>query len=91
MDTRYITRLEDGRIAYTWINGEDPDGLKLNQALFELSRTTDMITEFDSEIHTVEAIAAGLEGHRPLAVIGICSAADIPSDNYFRDAWDWED
>jgi len=91
MDNTFITRLEDGRIAYTWINGEDPDGLRLNKILFELSRTTDMTTHFNPEIHTVEAIASGLEGHRPLAVIGTCTSADIPSDNYFRDAWDWED
>ena len=92
MDTRFITSLENGGIAYTWVKGEDLDGLKLNKALFHLSRTTDMTTHFDPEIHTVEAIAAGLgEGFRPLSVIGTCSSADIPSDIYFRDAWDWED
>jgi len=91
MAKRYITKNIDDTIAITEFLVVDVDGLKLTKTLFELSRTTDMTTHFDPEIHTREAIAAGLEGHRPLEIIGECEDTDLPSDRYFRDAWEWED
>ena len=36
-------------------------------------------------------IAAGLDGHRALALLAECEDTDLPSDRYFRDAWEWED
>ena len=91
MTKRFLTVTADGVLAITEIAGEDPDGIKLVKTLFELSRTTDKHTHFDPEIHTREAIAAGLEGHRALALTGECEDTDLPSDYAFRDAWEWED
>jgi hypothetical protein len=61
------------------------------KSLFELSRTTDLETHFDASVHTLEAIDAGLEGHRPLAFLDEVEDTDLPSDRYFRNAWEWED
>jgi len=91
MAKRYITTNVDGTIAITEIIGSDVDGAKLMKTLFELSRTTDMTTPFDPIIHTRETIATGLEGHRPLALTAECEDTDLPSDHFFRNAWEWED
>ena len=91
MAKRYITIGANGGVAVTEIIGDDADGTKLTKVLFELSRTTDMTTHFNPEIHTREAIAAGLEGHRALALTAECEDSDLPSDRYFRNAWEWED
>ena len=91
MGKRYITIGANGGVAVTEIIGDDADGTKLTKVLFELSRTTDMTTHFNPEIHTREAIAAGLEGHRALALTAECEDSDLPSDRYFRNAWEWED
>lgn len=91
MAKRYITLHVDGTLAITEIPGDDADGEKLTKTLFELSRTTDSTTHFDPLVHTREAIAAGIEGHRPLALLGECEHTDIPADRYFRGAWEWED
>jgi hypothetical protein len=91
MAKRYITIGANGGVAVTEIIGDDADGTKLTKVLFELSRTTDMTTHFNPEIHTREAIAAGLEGHRALALTAECEDSDLPSDRYFRDAWEWSD
>ena len=91
MTKRYITSNEDGTISITAIVGLDDDGLKLIKTLFELSRTTDTNTHFDPAIHTIETIAAGIDGHRPLELIVECEYTDLPSDRYFRTAWEWED
>ena len=91
MAKRYITRNEDNTIIITTIVGNDADGAKMTKMLFELSRTTDMTIHFDSEVHTREVIAAGLDGHRPLSLLAECEDTDLPSDRYFRDAWEWED
>mgnify|MGYP003662429434 CR=1 FL=1 len=91
MTKRYLTTSADNSLAITMVNGDDPDGNKLTKALFELSRTTDRTTHFDPEIHTREAIASGLEGHRPLSLLGECEDTDLPADRYFRDAWEWEE
>ena len=90
MSKRYITLSEDGDVLVTHIADDDADGNKLTKTLFELSRTTDKTSHFDPAVHTREAIAAGLPGHRPLALSGECEDTDLP-DRYFRDAWTWSD
>ena len=87
----YITVPDDGIVTIIRISSADPSGEKLAKTLFELSRTTDMTMHFDPEIHTLEAIEAGLDGHRPLALTAEVDEADIPTDQYFRDAWTWEE
>ena len=91
MTKRYITTQADGRLAIISVTGDDADGRKLTKTLFELSRTTDKNGHFDVEIHTRAAIAAGLDGHRALALLAECEDTDLPSDRYFRDAWTWEE
>ena len=63
----------------------------LTKTLFELSRTTDMTTHFNPAVHTREAIAAGIAGHRALTIVGECDDTDLPTDRYFRNAWEWSD
>lgn len=65
----------------------------LAKNLFELSRTTDMTTHFNSTVHTLDAIAAGLPGHKPLSYLSCCECdrADLPQDRYFREAWEDRD
>ena len=91
MSKRYVTPNADGGIAITEIVGVDPDGARLTKVLFELSRTSDMTTHFDPAVHTREAIAAGISGHRALALTAECEDTDLPTDQYFRNAWEWED
>jgi len=91
MAKRYLTIAADGGLSITEIAGEDADGNKLTKTLFELSRTTDTTTHFDPAIHTREAIAAGIEGHRALALLAECEDTDLPTDRYFRNAWEWSD
>ena len=91
MAKRYLTLAEDGGLSITQIIGDDSDGNKLTKALFELSRTTDLETHFDPAVHTRDAIAAGISGHRALALLAECEDTDLPSDRYFRDAWEWSD
>ena len=91
MSKRYITTQADGKLSIISVTGDDADGRKLTKTLFELSRTTDKNGHFDVETHTREAIAAGIEGHRPLSILAECEDTDLPTDRYFRDAWEWED
>ena len=91
MAKRYITIGADGIVAVTSIIGDDADGNKLTKTLFELSRTSDLTTHFDPAVHTREAIAAGISGHRALALTTECEDSDLPADRYFRDAWEWSD
>ena len=91
MAKRYLTIAADGGLSITEIAGEDADGNKLTKTLFELSRTTDLTTKFDPAVHTREAIAAGISGHRALALAGECEDTDLPTDRYFRNAWEWEE
>jgi prophage tail gpP-like protein len=91
MAHRYITTNADGTIAITGIAHDDPDGVMLTKTLFELSRTTDRTTHFDPAVHTLVAIAAGISGHRALALTAECEDTDLPSDRYFRNAWEWSD
>jgi hypothetical protein len=89
MAKRYVTAGADGTIAITTLADDDLDGSKLTKTLFELSRTTDLTTHFDPAVHTREAIAAGISGHRTLALAGECEDTDLPTDRYFRNAWEW--
>jgi hypothetical protein len=91
MAKRFLTTSADDILAITTIVGTDADGSKLTKTLFEMSRTTDTTTHFDSAVHTREAIAAGISGHRALALIGECEDSDLPTDRYFRNAWEWSD
>ncbi len=91
MAKRYLTTSTDDGLAIVEIAGDDADGNKLTKTLFELSRTSDLTTHFDPAIHTREAIAAGISGHRALALTAECEDSDLPSDRYFRNAWEWED
>ena len=91
MSKRYLTVAADGRLSITQTVGDDPDGLKITKALFELSRTTDMAGHFDPAVHTRAVIAAGISGHRALALAGECEDTDLPTDRYFRNAWEWSD
>ena len=91
MAKRYLTVAADGRLSITQTVGDDPDGLKITKALFELSRTTDMTSHFDPAVHTREVSAAGISGHRALALVGECEDTDLPTDRYFRNAWEWSD
>ena len=91
MAKRYLTLAADGTLAITSISGDDADGSKLTKTLFELSRTTDMTTHFDPAVHTRDAIAAGISGHRALTLTAECEDSDLPTDRYFRNAWEWSD
>ena len=91
MAKRYLTLAADGGLSITEIARTDDDGSKLTKSLFELSRTSDLTTHFDPAVHTREAIAAGITGHRALALTGECEDTDLPSDRYFRNAWEWSD
>ena len=91
MAKRYLTLAADGGLSVTEISGDDADGSKLTKTLFEISRTSDMTTHFDPAVHTREAIAAGISGHRALALAGECEDTDLPTDRYFRNAWEWSD
>ena len=91
MAKRFLTLDADGGLSITEISGTDADGSKLTKTLFEMSRTSDTTTHFDAAVHTREAIAAGISGHRALALTGECEDSDLPSDRYFSDAWEWSD
>jgi len=91
MSKRYLTVDSDNILVITQIVGDDANGNKLTKTLFELSRTTDREGHFDPSVHTREAIAAGLNGHRPLSLLGECEDTDLPTDRYFRNAWEWEE
>ena len=93
MSNRYLTLNSDGGLSITQlaeIPGTDIEA-RLTKNLFEISRTTDTDTHFDPAIHTREAIAAGISGHRALALLAECEDTDLPSDRYFRNAWEWSD
>ena len=94
MSKRYLTINADGGLSITQlaeIPGVDDAFRRVTKNLFEISRTTDTDTHFDPDIHTREAIAAGISGHRALALLAECEDTDLPSDRYFRDAWEWSD
>jgi len=91
MAKRYLTISAEDTLCITEIIGDDADGNKLTKTLFELSRTSDLTTPFDPAVHTRDAIAAGIAGHRAMALIGECEDTDLPTDTYFRNAWEWSD
>ena len=51
-----------------------PNSTNIAKTMFELSRTTDMTTHFDPDVHTLAAIAAGLSGHVALACREVAEA-----------------
>jgi len=89
MSKRFITTNADGTIAVTAFKESDPDDTAVAKTLFELSRTTDMTTPFNPAVHTLADIAAGIAGHRALALTAECEDTDLPTDRYFRNAWEW--
>ena len=89
MKTLYITDQEEGGITILTLVDDDEAGLALAQNLYELSRTTDLVSRFDPVIHTSKAIAAGINGHRPQILLGRCTEADLPDSRTYRDAWRW--
>jgi len=91
MATLYVIKQADDSLSIIQIVGDDPDGLKLTKTLFEHSRTTDKNTHFDPAVHTREAIAAGISGHRALSLTAEIDDSDLPTDRTFRDAWEWVD
>ena len=88
---RYLTIDASGGLSVTVIDGDDADGRKLTKTLFEISRTTDLTTKFDPAVHTRDAIAAGISGHRALSLTAEVEDSDIPNDRTFRNAWEWVD
>ena len=92
MSKRYLHLAADGGLSVTQLpnDGREADWW-MAKVLFEASRTTDMETSFNFDVHTLAAIAAGLDGHRPLAVLAEIEFSDLPSDRYFRGAWEWSD
>ena len=93
MSKRYLALNADGSLSITQLTeipGSDVDD-RVTKNLFEISRTTDTETHFDPAIHTREAIAAGISGHRALALTAECEDTDLPTDRYFRNAWEWSD
>ena len=91
MSIRYITEEPDGNVLITQMIGDDATGERLTRSLFELSRTSDLTTPFDSAVHSRSQIARGLPGHRPLVLLGSCEQEALPADRYFRNAWKWSD
>ncbi len=89
---RYLHLSADGNLVVTAIpdDGRGSDWW-MSKILFEGSRTTDTTTPFDPAIHTLAAIAAGLDGHRASSLLAEIEFEDLPSDRYFRNAWEWSD
>ena len=90
MAKRYLTLAVDGSLSITTIAGDDPNGSKLTKSLFEMSRTSDLATHFDGAVHTRDAIASGIPGHRPLSLLAEVDESDLPTDKDFRGAWEWK-
>jgi hypothetical protein len=68
-----------------------PDLAVLQDALINLYGT-DAESHFDPEIHTLAALEAGISGHVPVtAHLVDVEDDDLPSDRYFRNAWEWSD
>ena len=89
MSKRYIPLDADGYMCITAL-AVDNDATGLTKTLFDLSRTTDKTGHFDPDVHTRDVIAAGISGHRALALAGECEDTDLLAlDRYFRDAWEW--
>ena len=76
MQTLYITDQEEGGITILTLVDDDNAGISLAQNLYELSRTVDLVSKFDAVSHTMEAIAAGINGHRPQPLMGRCTDAE---------------
>ena len=90
MTTRIVTPNVDGSVSLTQIVGDDPLGYKLAKALFTLSRLDGTIDRFNRDIHTVDAIAEGISGHRSLSVLGYVEDRDLPGNRDNRNNWAWD-
>ena len=90
MSKRYLTLEEDGSLTITHLADIPGSNIqeRVAKALYEQSRTTEMDLLFNPAIHTLEAIEAGISGHRPLSLLAECEDTDLPSDLYFREAWE---
>ena len=86
----YVMDNEEGGISILYVDKDtdQENDVSVRRALFEKSRSTDYLTPFNPVIHTLDAIALGIEGHRPLTCTEIAES-DIPTDRYFRDAWEF--
>tara|TARA_R110000751_G_scaffold94603_1_gene184646 strand:+ start:831 stop:1106 length:276 start_codon:yes stop_codon:yes gene_type:complete len=91
MDAKvYIANNEDGGIIVIRLSDDRNESYSLNKMLFELSRTTDLESHFNPEIHTLEAIASDdIDGHRSVRLLGNCLKSELPDRNY-RNAWEWK-
>ena len=92
MERYYATNNPGGGVSITHIV-KDTEGeitTALAKTVFELSRTNDLMTPFDPSAHTLDAISKGIAGHRALVPHEI-ERSDLPTDRYFRDAWEWSD
>ena len=91
MDSKvYIANNEAGGVSIIRILDDRNEAYALNKMLFELSRTTDLESHFDPEVHTLERIASNLiDGHRPVRLLGDCLQSELP-DETFRNAWEWK-
>jgi len=94
MAKRILTTSPTGALQITHIIGPDLDNRKLAQTLFELSRTTDMLTPFDPAQHTLDSIVRGIPGHYPIPYREV-DESELPAENAlrgkeetFRDAWE---
>lgn len=89
----FVSVLPDGRVAITKFLDDNPTRVKIARTMFELSRDERNTKEhFNSEVHTLDAIASGLPGHCPLR----CHEHDdseIPQDRTRRNEWKyfWRD
>ena len=90
MSKRYLTLGADGMLHIIQLLQDDPTGKWLAKTLYRDSRTVGPEPiPFDFSIHTLEAIADGVTGHRPLSVLAEIEDTDLPVDRTFRDAWEW--
>jgi|TARA_R110000824_G_scaffold164735_1_gene341160 hypothetical protein len=86
----FIANNEDGGVSIIRLSEDRNESYSLHKMLFELSRTTDLETHFDPEIHTLEKIASNLiKGHRSVSLLGDCLQSELP-DQTFRNAWEWK-
>ena len=90
MTNRIVTENIDGSVSLTVIAGEDPGGYKLAKALFILSRLSGTVDSFNPDIHTVDAIAEGITGHRSLSVLGYVEDDGLPGNRDNRNNWVWD-
>ena len=90
---QYIVINADNSISVTTLREHtaDEEERLLAKALFEMSRNSGNMDEhFNADVHTLEALKNGIDGHTAIDYKE-CEHTDLPSDRYFRDAWEWND